>query len=213
MKTPQLILTALLIIPCLSLSDIVLTEGETYSFSFTLEELQYQYDTPPNLPLTDPPPEDIRNVMWGFQQWYDEPHVLLVELYETSISSIPFLSRSFAVTSFEIPPFPIPAPYEIHTYRDEGHPYSDFLGNASGMISFTSLSGNSRIDDITIGAINDDKYYAVSIPEPNSVILVLLGTGALWMRKRTHLRKGVRKGVRGRRRCQSYYFIILARYF
>lgn len=176
----------LLVVPCLGVADILLNEGESFIFSFTQEDLIYQYDVPPFPPIIEPWSKGTPdNMLWGFGEYIDESHRLLVEVYEEPDSTSLLLSRTYVTTNFILLLEPS---LDQYYYKENSSILPDFWGGGSGSIRFQSLEGATRLSTISVGSVVDGKYYSATIPEPTSISLLFIGAGGIWM-----LRKRLRR--------------------
>jgi hypothetical protein len=50
-----------------------------------------------------------------------------------------------------------------------------------------ALDASVNIESMAVATVIDDKYYTAAIPEPNSVVLLLIGSGVFYLRKKKRL--------------------------
>ena len=165
-------LVSLLILSLSSYADIILSAGESFTFSFATNDFVYQYDLPPS--------SNAIEFSFNMQGPFHSETIFTVSLYDDSLSDIPFYIRSTTngPTSFS---YNLMMPFTFSFIDNETVPH---WTDAQGIARFEIQQGDVQITDITAGTVIDGKYLTASIPEPSSVVLLIVGGGAIYLRKK-----------------------------
>ena len=175
----RLIALATIIICQLTVSaDVILNPGESFVFSFDRNDFVYQYDLPPPSPLWLPSQFSylLTNVV------HSGDTIVNFSLHEGSLATAPFLESTMTHRQ-GLPPrdtFILP----MYSSNPDTGERNEFWPSASGAVKIEAVNNPFTIGIVTVGTVIDDKYYIASIPEPNSVVLLLIGSGVFYLRKK-----------------------------
>lgn len=170
-------LTFLFILPMSGNADVVLNPGESFVFSFTLDDFEYQYDLPQN---------DQTPAQFGYQIKTISPVAVIPvthSLHEGSISSPPFEEETWGHNNFPADSGSTLEWVGFHMDIETGR--TEYWPSASGSIKITAVDTPFAVSLIYAGTVIDNKYYTASIPEPNSIALLIVGSGLFYLRKKT----------------------------
>jgi len=168
-----IVLATSIILPLIGNADIILNEGESFVFSFGTNDFVYQYDLPE---LTAPPEWSIY-----FLGPISTETIFTASLYQDSLTENPFHSRTITNGPSPVIGYVMFEPFDV-SYNPSG--LIEKWDDAQGLIKLELHQGSAQITEIYAGTIIDNKYYTASIPEPNSVALILVGGGLFYLRKK-----------------------------
>ncbi|WP_372808810.1 PEP-CTERM sorting domain-containing protein [Pontiella sp.] len=182
-KFKKFIIVGLFILCPIAKAGLILTQGQSYEFEFSSISL-YAFD-PDN--LYGDPPVAISNqqahadFQLGSNQ-LDPGESLILSLFENNEAEPVIRSSSFSATR--------------HSFSGGGL----YLGDLSyipwqdkqGILRIDVLSGTVEIDSFKTATVIDNQYYeqTYAIPEPNSVGLIIIGTGILYLRRKRFSKSG-----------------------
>lgn len=146
---------------------ITIHEGEIFSWSFNAEDFS---DT-----------EVLAEENQLFAQCYaridnmQSNELLNISYYENDILETPFRETTVTFSGSPSEQF-----VEIELTSNPNVAWAD----RQGIIVFEALIGDMEISNYSATTIVDGNFHTASIPEPNSVALLMLGAGTLYLRRK-----------------------------
>lgn len=178
MMKKNLILCGLILligIPSKGFSDFIVNPGETYTLTFT--NLPLLTDVFPGYPTYD---QSSYHLYFSGDLYQNPPDSILIRLYEDPADISPLYSifgPSANAPNLSVSPTKISMTYAPGTLWHDG----------SGRIEVEVLAGSVNIDhsyfDLGFNSISHTAYVE-AVPEPSSLALLVIGSGALYRLRR-----------------------------
>ena len=146
-------------------ASLILNEGESFTWSF--EPQNFSFDSP----WTEP---DL------YEEWFvsidniSTDEIFSISVYENNLLELPFSSKSYT-NSGSIGYF---VSSRAVSFLDPK--WTD----KQGIIKIEAIRGTVGVFRADAHTILNNEYLTASIPEPNSVALLLLGAGSLYLRRK-----------------------------
>ncbi|QBG47670.1 PEP-CTERM sorting domain-containing protein [Verrucomicrobia bacterium S94] len=155
------------------IDPIPLHQGESYTFSFKPTDFSFNrdYDTTSDLPI---------NVEWSFGAYqHSQETIYDISLYSDSPDLIPTkiitVTNSMTAISGRL--------FLFQKNPNTGEPI-EIWDDMEGSIKFEVKQGSFQLTQADASTIIDGQIYTAAIPEPSSVALLIIGGGAMYMRRK-----------------------------
>ena len=158
-----------MLIPLVGMADIYLHEGETFAWSFEPTDFVYERDRES--------PAFSMYTAWSL----DLEFVFDPEIFK-------FITPIFKVSTFEdsiaessITEAIYTNAFGVAAVHNSAHIMWE---DRQGIIQIEAIQGPFIITNLEATTITNNEYHTAAIPEPNSVALIALGTGLLYLRRK-----------------------------
>lgn len=164
-------------LPIVGSADIVLNQGDNFTFSFNPTDFAYSrdYDTTSELPI---------NVEWSFGAYQHAPDTIYeISLFSDSLDLTPqrIITVTNSLTSMSGRLFV----FEESPGTEEP---IEIWDDMEGVIKFEVMQGSFHLTQAEASAVSNGQIFTAVIPEPSSSVLILVGMGVVYQ-----LRQRVRK--------------------
>lgn len=167
----------LIFLPLIGRADIMLNAGESFQFDFIFADFNYQFDMPP-----PPDPEPYPMQFSYTVNKVSSPVNLRLSLFRDNMEAPFMVTTNNFFTLITIPP--VTRDFVIFALDPD---QTKYWPNGVGTMKLEALDASVNIESMAVATVIDDKYYTAAIPEPNSVVLLLIGSGVFYLRKKKRL--------------------------
>lgn len=171
------LLTFLLSVPLIGNADLYLNEGETFTWSFEQSDFAYNRDRES--------PAFSMYTAWSID---------LEPVFDPQIFK--FITPIFKVSTYEnnVTESSITEAIYTNTFGLAAvHSSSNIMWeDRQGVFQIEVIQGPFIVKALDVTTITNNEYHIASIPEPNSVALLLVGSGIFYLRRKKYSQPEIR---------------------